>query len=952
MSQTAAATSVADLLTGRGLDARADTLTRGLYSTDASLYRIVPQAVVMPRTTDEVAEILEVCRAEGMPVTARGAGTSCAGNAVGPGVVLDFSRHMNAIRDVDPETRSAVVEPGVVQARLQQAAGPHGLRFGPDPSSLSRCTLGGMIGNNACGSRALAYGRTDDNILAMNVITGTGSWLQLTTGIDGRTPVASGADEELAALRNLVGDHLACVRTEFGRFGRQVSGYALEHLAPERGFDVGRMLVGSEGTLGVLTEATVRLVGRPSHTLLVVLGFDDIGSAGDVAPLLKPLGALAAEGIDRRIVDVMVQRRGAASVPELSAGAAWLFVEVGGDTDAAALEAAEKLVTAVDSTSSRIVTDAAESAALWRIRQDGAGLAGRSPRGLPAHAGWEDAAVPPASLGDYLRDFDQLLAQHDLSGLPYGHFGEGCLHVRLDFPLEARDGAARYRAFMLDAADLVARYGGSMSGEHGDGRARSELLPKMYSPEALSLFAGVKRIFDPDNLLNPGVLVDPDATDDHLRIPAAGPVTHLAFRYLDDDGDFTRAIHRCTGVGKCRADHTDTTVMCPSYQATREEKDSTRGRARILQEVTNGTLIPDWRAPEVLEALDLCLSCKGCASDCPTGVDMATYKAEALHQAYRGRLRPRSHYTLGWLPRWATIASRIPRLANGLLKVYGLRHFALWLAGVDRRRSIPEFARRTFRAWWKHRAPEASGRPVVIFVDSFTNHFTPEVGVALTRVLVDAGYAPVITGHQECCGLTWISTGQLDGARTRVQRLIDELVPFARRGVPIVGIEPSCTAVLRHDAVQLLDSEEARLVAAATVTLAELLGADPDWRPPDLSDVAAVAQPHCHHHAVMGWSTDAQLLSAAGASVKRLGGCCGLAGNFGVEQGHHEVSVAVAEQHLLPAMQDHPDAVVLADGFSCRTQIEGLSDRTGQHLAQLLAARLPERSGGDGQQDR
>ncbi|NLT29668.1 MAG: FAD-binding oxidoreductase [Propionibacterium sp.] len=930
-------------LTGAGIeDVRADTMTRALYSTDASLYRVLPRVVVMPHDASEVAATLATCRELGVPITARGAGTSCAGNAVGPGVVLDFSRHMNGIDRVDPESRTAVVQPGVVQAALMKAAAPHGLRFGPDPSSLSRCTIGGMIGNNACGNRALAFGRTSDNIVGLEVLTGTGHWLTATSGVDGRTASASGAETELGAVRELIGANLATVRTEFGRFTRQVSGYALEHLLPEQGFDMARMLVGSEGTLGIVTSATVRLIGDPPQTVLAVLGFDDIAAAGDVAHLLKPLGATAAEGIDRRIIDVMIERRGAHSVPELPGGDAWLFVEIPGETRAEAQAEAERVVARIGAPTSRIVTDPAEASALWKIRQDGAGLAGRSPRNLPAHAGWEDAAVPPEQLGNYLRDFDALLTAHNLTGLPYGHFGDGCLHIRLDFDLERPGGRGRYREFMLAAADLVARYGGSMSGEHGDGRARSELLPRMYSQNALALFAGIKHAFDPDNLLNPGVLVDPAATDVDLRVADSRFFAgELGYKYTRDGGDLAQALHRCTGVGKCRADGTSTTVMCPSYQATREEKDSTRGRARILQEVSNGGLIGSFGAAEVLEVLDLFLSCKGCASDCPTGIDMATYKSEALHQAYRGKLRPISHYSLGWLPRWTKLASRVPWLANAVLHLPVISSLFLRLAGVDPRRRIPTFADRTFRSWWKSHAPVGEGKPVVLFVDTFANAFTPDVARAAVRVLQAAGYAPVLTERQECCGLTWISTGQVDGAKRLMSRTVEALDEFASRGVPIVGLEPSCTAALRHDAVELLDTPQARRVAAATRTLAELLIADDDWRTPDLTGVDVVAQPHCHHHAVMGYTTDMALISDAGAKVERVGGCCGLAGNFGMEQGHYDISVAVAEQQLLPAVRKADDGtVVLADGFSCRTQLADLAERDGKHLAELLAERL------------
>lgn len=928
-------------------DVLSDGTTRAAYSSDASLFRVRPLVVARPRDAEETAAALALCRREGVPLTSRGGGTSVAGNAVGTGVVLDFSRHMNRVLAIDPDARTATVEPGAVQVVLQQAAAAHGLRFGPDPSTFTRCTIGGMIGNNACGSRTLGYGRTSDNVRGLRVLTGTGESLRLDASEDSSTRPASPA---LAALRDVTGAGLATIRTEFGRFGRQVSGYALEHLLPEHGFDVTRMLVGSEGTLAVATEATVRLVTEPAHRVLVVLGFPDIASAGDAAPSLLEFSPTACEGIDRRIVDVVRDRRGPDAVPPLPGGAAWLFVEVVGDDLDEAMTKARQVGHVCSAVDSLVVTDPARAASLWRIRADGAGLAGRSPAGLPAHAGWEDAAVPPARLGAYLRDFDALMTEYGVTGVPYGHFADGCVHVRVDLPLDRPGGTGVYRGFMVAAAKLVARYGGSLSGEHGDGRARSELLPLMYSPDALELFAAVKHTFDPDNILNPGVLVDPRPIDADLRVPAA-PVLRreLAFAYHHDDGDFTQAVHRCTGVGKCRADNTATGgVMCPSYLATREEKDSTRGRARVLQEMINGNAVTDgWRSPEVHEALDLCLSCKGCASDCPTGVDMAAYKAEMLHQSYRGRLRPASHYSLGRLPRWAAIASRAPGLVNAAMRIPGFGPLALSAAGVDRRRSIPPFATRTFRSWFAQTEHEraTSGDPVLLFVDSFTNYFTPEVGQATVRVLEAAGYRPRLTATQQCCALTWISTGQLDTAKKILVRTVDALSEHAAAGLPIVGIEPSCTGVLRSDAAELLGRKVAQPVAENTRTLAELLS-DRGWEPPSLEGKTVVAQPHCHHHAVMGWGQDARLLEKAGARVRRLGGCCGLAGNFGVEKGHYDVSVAVAEQQLLPAVRAaEAGTTILADGYSCRTQLSDLTGRRGEHLAQLLAAQLDQNLG-------
>jgi FAD/FMN-containing dehydrogenase/Fe-S oxidoreductase len=913
---------------------------RAEYSTDASLYRVVPTAVVFPQSVDEIAAALEACRELGLPLVMRGGGTSIAGNAVGTGVVVDASRHLRRIHSIDPERKIAVVDPGVVLDDLQRAAARHGLRFGPDPSTHSRCTIGGMIGNNSCGSRSLRYGRTADNVEQLDVLTGTGE--RLTAG---RNTTAS---PTLVTLHTVVRSNLAVIRTEFGRFGRQASGYSLEHLLPENGFDVARGLVGTEGSCALTLSAALRLVPQPSTTVLVVLGYPDLPTAADAVPALRDLKPYAIEGLDTRIVDIVRRVRGPGAVPPVPPGAGLLFVEVADPAAAAAV------VATAQADDSRVLTDAAEAAQLWRIREDGAGLASRPDAAVRSvHAGWEDAAVPPQRLGAYLREFAALLVQYGLSGLPYGHFGDGCLHIRLNFPLSSPGGPAAFRRFLLDAAALVAAHGGSMSGEHGDGRARSELLPIMYSGAALAAIASVKDVFDPDGLLNPGVVVRPAPVDADLRPASVRPLSrHLGFRYHDDGGDFAHAVHRCIGVGKCRADLTSRDpgsgggpgsggVMCPSYLATRDEKDSTRGRARVLQEMANdNTLVRGWRSPELREALDLCLSCKGCASDCPTGTDMATYKSEVLYQAYRGRLRPRAHYALGWLPTWVRLASRAPRLANRLL-ASPLAGLGKWLAGVDGRVDPPRLAARTFRRWFDTR-PVSPGDPVVLWVDTFTDHFTPEVGEAAVRVLEEAGYSVRVPSAPVCCGLTWISTGQLDVARRKLRRACAVLAPYVRAGVPIVGLEPSCVAVFRGDADDLI-GDASRIgdtsVGHAVRTLSELLSGRSGWRPPDLSGLRAVAKPHCHHHAILGWSADQSLLERAGVAVERVDGCCGLAGNFGVEKGLFDVGEAVAKTALLPAIEKAgPSDVVLADGFSCRTQIRQLSGRRALHLAELLTA--------------
>jgi FAD/FMN-containing dehydrogenase/Fe-S oxidoreductase len=909
-----------------GLEADDSSLARSLYSSDASLYRIPPEVVVRPRDPDDVLAVLAVAREYAAPVTMRGAGTSIAGNAVGPGIVIDTSRHLDRLLHLDPEARTATVLPGIVHAALQVQAVAHGLRFGPDPSTHTRCTVGGMIGNNACGSRALGYGRTVDNVERLRIALADGSTMVLGDG-------APQPDHEaLLALQRLVDENLALVRTEFGRFGRQVSGYSFEHLLPERGRRLDRFLVGTEGTLAVVLEATVRLVEDAPYRALAVLGYADMFDAADAVPLLLPgegraeLGLAALEGIDHRITDLV------AGAPELPAGTGWLFAEVTGSTEEET-RARAGAVAAAAGVPHRVVTDVAEQAALWRIREDGAGLAARS-LSRPAQSGWEDAAVPPERLGAYLRDFDALLRESGLDGVPYGHFGDGCVHVRIDFELEDGGGRARFRDFTEAGADLVASYGGSMSGEHGDGRARSELLGRMYSPEAMALMARAKHLLDPTGLLNPGVLVDPEPLDGSLRL-ASAPAGPLADLFGD--------VHRCTGVGKCVADPASIGwggvggVMCPSYVATREEKDSTRGRSRVLQDVAAGHLpVTD---PAVEQALDLCLSCKGCARDCPTGVDMATYKSHALHQRYAGKRRPRSHYALGRLPKWAAMTP--PRVANAMLRSKAVAAAMKRAAGIDRRRSLPRFSARSLRrspgrSQW---STTAANPDVWLWADTFTDHFGAEIGHAAMELLAAAGLEARVIPERACCALTWVSTGQLDQARKILGDAVSTLHPYVASGVPVVGLEPSCLASLRSDAEELLDDPRAAEVAAGMFTLAELLTRR-GWTPPDLTGTEVVVQPHCHHASVLGFAADLALLESAGATVTRLGGCCGLAGNFGMERGHYETSVAVAEHALLPAVRAAgDDAVILADGLSCRVQLADLAGVRAQHLAELLLGR-------------
>ncbi|MFD9932435.1 FAD-binding and (Fe-S)-binding domain-containing protein [Streptomyces massasporeus] len=944
-----------------------DVTSRALVTMDASNYRRVPRGIVAPVDADDVAAVLAVCREHGVPVVARGGGTSIAGQATGTGVVLDFTRHMNRLVALDPGARTAVVQPGLVLDRLQEAAAPHGLRFGPDPSTHSRCTLGGMIGNNSCGSHSVAWGTTADSVRELDVVTARGGRLRL--GRDW-----AGAPD---GLRELAEGELARLRTGFPELPRRISGYALDALLPEHGADVARSFCGSEGTLGVLTEAVVGLVEAPRARALAVLAYADESAAAEAAAGLLPFGPLTVEGMAADLVP---------STAELPRGGAWLFVETGGESAGEARARAEAIVRAADVVDALVVTDPAGQRALWRIREDASGTATRMPDGTEAWPGWEDCAVPPARLGAYLRDFRALMAAHGLRGTPYGHFGDGCIHVRIDFDLLTGAGVARFRRFSEELAELVVAHGGSLSGEHGDGQARAELLPRMYGAEMVGLFERVKGVWDPDDLLNPGMLVRPAPLDSGLRFSVLPrePVD-VAFGYPSDGGDFSAAVRRCVGVAKCRTTSVSGAgVMCPSFRATGAEQHSTRGRARLLHEMLAGEVVTDgWRSEEVRDALDLCLSCKGCRSDCPVGVDMATYKAEFLHRHYAGRRRPAAHYALGRLPVWLRVVSRThtARLVNALSAVPPLARAAKRLGGLAPEREIPRVATRTFSGWWERRRGEAtagSGDLVILWPDTFTEHLSPAVGQAAVRVLEAAGLRvalpptlrlekpPVGDGRtvaldplsllrgrgRVCCGLTYVSTGQLDRARAVMRRTLDLMEPVLETDAPVVVLEPSCAAALRTDVPELLhDDPRAARLAAKVLTFAETLERHaPGWTPPRL-DRPVAGQTHCHQHAVLGDAADRRLRDAARLTGELSGGCCGLAGNFGFEKGHFEVSAACAQERLLPSVRDAPDGtVVLADGYSCRTQLEQLAGVRGRHLAQVLADALDEGPGTTGRE--
>jgi FAD/FMN-containing dehydrogenase/Fe-S oxidoreductase len=935
---------------------RADTGSRALYAADASNYRDVPDVVVVPADQDDLATAVTLTAAAGAPVTLRGGGTSMAGNAIG-GVVIDVSRHVNRILNIDAGTRTAIVEPGVVLSDLLAAASPLGLAFGADPSSASRATIGGMIANNACGAHSVAWGTTADNVSSLEVLLADGTRCTLNSAghrqeLAGRPGPEGELHQRLGAF---VDRHELAIRRRFGQFTRQISGYALHRLLPENGYDVAGLLCGSEGGFAATLQATVSLTPLPAAKVLCVLGFADSVSSAECVSVVLRHDPLTMESINVDLVDRLpAEVRSAAIQAGLPAGRAWLLVEMGGGDRASAEVAARKMLEELRDSGSpataSLVADLAAQRVLWRCRTDAAGLATRRADGAEAWGGWEDAAVPPQRLGDYLRALDELMGRYGFSGASYGHFGEGCMHMRIDFDLLSRAGLVTYREFVEAATDLVVSLGGSVSGEHGDGRARSELLGRMYGADGLALLSAMKDIWDPRRVMNPGVIVDPPAVNAGIRHdgPAKDRTPLTLFAYADDNHDFAQAQRRCVGIGKCRQ-HSGG-VMCPSYQVTREELHSTRGRAHLLWEMLQGDLVTDgWRSTEVRDALDLCLSCKGCLSDCPVNVDMATYKAEFTHHHYARRpwARPLSHWSMGWLPLSSRLASRAPRLVNRLAQLPLTKR----LGGIAPERDVPTFAEQTFTAWFAGRG-DAAGRGeggekgnVLLWPDTFTNHLAPEVGRAAVEVLEAAGYRVVLPEKAVCCGLTWISTGQLNRAKKVLERSLATMAPVLDTGTPIVALEPSCTAALRHDAPALLpDNPLAAAAARATHTFAEFLNQS-GWQPPRVGRQALV-QTHCHQHAVIGFAADRSVMAAAGiAATVPDSGCCGLAGNFGFERGHYEVSKAAGERVLLPAVRDAaPDTAIVADGFSCRTQIAHGTSRKPVHLAQLLADALRVRA--------
>ncbi|WP_020659581.1 FAD-binding and (Fe-S)-binding domain-containing protein [Amycolatopsis benzoatilytica] len=946
---------------------RFDPGSRAAYSTDASNFRQVPIGVVVPRSPEDAAEALATAREFGAPVLSRGGGTSLAGQCTNTALVLDWSKYCSKLESVDADRRTCVVQPGIVLDDLNRQLADTGLRFGPEPATHFNCTLGGMIGNNSCGATAQRTGKVVDNIKALEVLLpdGTRFWCGETSDAE-YTEIEHHGDRRAAVyrqLRRLRDEYADEIRRRFPDIPRRVSGYNLDSLLPEHRFDVAGLLVGSESTLVTVLRAELELVPVLPGRTLVVLGYPDIATAADAVPAILPHEPIALEGVDHRLLyDERIKHLNEKARERLPRGRAFLMVQFGGQNTEEADAQAHRMIEALRGTENapdvQFMDDPAREAELWQVRESGLGATAHIPGEPDTFEGWEDSAVAPEKLGDYLRRLDALYAEFGYASETgpslYGHFGQGCVHTRIPFDLYTASGVATYRRFMERAADLVAEFGGSFSGEHGDGQSRGELLPRMFGNDLVTAFGRLKAIFDPDDRMNPGKVVAPAGLDEHLRLGSSwspAEPDRLYFRFPHDGGSFSQAANRCVGVGRCRQTTTESgDVMCPSYQVTGEEEHSTRGRTRLLFEMLDGhrdgPLADGWRSTEVRDALDLCLACKGCKSDCPADVDMATYKAEFLAQHYRRRpwRRPRSDFTMGWLPVAARLVggAHLARPVNLLTR----SRLAGRAAGVESR-EIPRFAPTTLPRWFARHRPSGTGArgTVLLWPDTFTAYFQPQVGQAAVRVLEDAGWRVELPESSLCCGLTWISTGQLGVAKRVLTRTVRALAGHLREGGLVLGLEPSCTAVFRSDAAELFPGDQdVRRLREQTVTFAELLTRhSPGYRPPRVPG-RALAQVHCHQHAVLGWEADRELLSAAGTDVERLdSGCCGLAGNFGFERGHLEVSRACAERVLLPRVRAaDPDTAVLADGFSCRTQLHEFDSggREGRHLAELLAAGL------------
>jgi FAD/FMN-containing dehydrogenase/Fe-S oxidoreductase len=969
-------------------EVRFDLASRALYAADASNYRQLPVGVVLPRDAADVETAMAACRAVGAAILPRGAGTSVAGQTANVAVVLDFSRYMNRLGSLDPAARLAVVEPGIVLDRLREAAEQHHLTYGPDPATHSRCTLGGMIGNNSCGVHGLMAGKVVDNVESLDILLYDGT--RLTVGRTSEDQLRSfiaqggrigGIYSRLKALRD---QHAERIRERFPRIPRRVSGYNLDELLPENGFNVARALVGSEGTCATILSATLNLTDSPPFRILTVLAFDDPFHPADVVPRVLELGPIGLEGFDGKMVSFMLRKQLAvADVALLPPGEGFLLVEMGGWTAEEAQARTDALVAALkgwrESVRARTYS-AADAARVWHVRESGLGATVFVPGEPERHEGWDDAGVPPEKLGAYLRGLTALMAEYGYSSPLYGHYGQGCAHLRINFDFHSAEGLRKFREFLDRAADLVLSLGGSLSGEHGDGQARAALLPKMFGPELVEAFREFKAIWDPDNRMNPGKLADAVRVYDpvqnlrHSQVePGQRPHNHTEvethFVLLSDEGSLERATARCVGVGACL--QSDGGVMCPSYRATRDEQHSTRGRARLLWEMLAGALRSEgFQSEAVHEALDLCLSCKACKTECPVAVDMATYKAEFLAQKYKGRIRPLHHYVFGYADKLARIGALTPALTNALLGGSLTSPLVKYILGVAQKRPLPRLADQAFlesRASLRARASlqvrtggsanvtnqgqKEGPHRVVLWADTWNNYYHPQTLAAAETVLTQAGFQVTVPDGHICCGRPLYDFGLLDSAKSYLANTLERVGPQIDLGLPFIFLEPSCASVFRNEMLEFFPNESrAQKMSSQVWLLADWLGEHAaDWVTGRLNGEHVLLHGHCHHKAVFGGpAPEVALLRKAGAQVELIQStCCGMAGPFGFEKNKFEVSKAIANLDLLPAIEAAgAHTVIVTDGFSCREQISHLAHRSSLHFAEVLAGALrPRRNG-------
>lgn len=933
-------------------EVRFDAGSRALYASDLSMYRQVPIGVVVPRKIEDVVATVKTCREFNVPILGRGCGSSLAGQCCNLAVVIDFSKHLNHIEEIDAKKKFAWVEPGVINDHLRDAAEKFHLTFAPDPATHEYCTLGGMIGNNSCGAHSVMGGKTVENTEELDILTYDG--LRMTVGPVGESELESiiregGRKGEIyGKLRDIRDRYGKLVRERYPKIPRRVSGYNLDELLPENGFHVARALVGSESTCALVLRAKMRLLPSPAHRAWLVVAYPNVFLAGDHAAAMRDLRPLAIEGFQKHLIENEKRKgnklEGLDLLPE---GDAWLLVEFGGETQKEAKERAGDAMRMIqaadrDQVGMKLLHQPSDYKKVVNIRESGVG-ASRVPGEEDAWPSWEDAAVPPEKVGDYLRDLYKLLDKYHYACTLYGHFGDGCIHTRITFNSKTAEGVKQYRAFMTEATHIVVRHGGSISGEHGDGQARGELLPIMFGSELMQAFREFKSAWDPEWRMNPGKLVDPYPLDTNLRVgPDYRPRPVLTvFQFPADHGSMAEATERCFGVGKCRA--MDGRTMCPSFHATREEMHSTRGRTRLLFEMLRGDVIQDgWRDEHVKEALDLCLACKGCKGDCPVNVDVATYKAEFLHHYYEGRVRPPSAYSMGQIHRWAQLGSRYPDAANLLMHTPGLSNLAKAAAGVTQHRRIPSFARENFRHWFRKHAARQSRRyeerPVaLLWADTFNNYFFPHTAQAAVEVLESAGYRVEVPMRSLCCGRPLFDYGMLDEAKAGLEEILETLRPHIESGTPIIVLEPSCASVFRDELVNLFPrKEDAHRLNKQTFTLAEFL-TRVHYSPPVLARKAQL-HGHCHQKALFGMENEQKILAQMGVDAELLdSGCCGLAGSFGFEPDKYDLSMKIGERVLLPRVrQAGRDALIVTDGFSCREQIMHGTRRHALHLAEVI----------------